>query len=105
MGSSLGMKVSETMVRFFASLSFVLGSFAAFPAAHAGEVTLTIPNMVCPVCSYRVKSALERVSGVTKAVISIADKTAIVSYDDTKVDVPTLTRATAKAGFPSARKS
>lgn len=93
------------MIRLLASLSFVFGLLAASPGSHAAEVTLVVQNMVCPVCSYRVKTTLERVSGVTKAVVSIEDKTAIVSYDETKVDVPTLTRATAKAGFPSAPKS
>lgn len=97
--------VNMTMIRLLASLSFVFALLAASPGSRAAEVTLTVQNMVCPVCSHRVKRTLEEISGVTKAVVSIEDKTAIVSYDDTRVDVPTLTRATAKVGFPSAPKN
>ena len=43
--------------------------------------------------------------GVTKAVVSYADKTAVVTFDDAKTAVPALTAATTNAGYPSALKS
>ena len=43
--------------------------------------------------------------GVAKVAISYKDKTAIVTYDDSKTDVKTLTDATTSAGYPSAPKS
>jgi len=45
------------------------------------------------------------VPGVSKAVVSYKDKTAVVTYDDTRADVATLTRATTEAGYPSAPRS
>jgi mercuric ion binding protein len=101
------MMPSATMIRLLASFAFALGLLASSVAGFAGErtVTLTVENMVCPVCSYTVKRTLERVSGVSKVIVSLQDKTAIVIYDDTKADVGALTRATANAGFPSAPKT
>jgi periplasmic mercuric ion binding protein len=52
-----------------------------------------------------VKKSLEAVPGVTKATVSFKDKTAIVTYDDGRTDVKSLTDATTNAGFPSAPKS
>jgi copper chaperone CopZ len=44
-------------------------------------------------------------AGVTKAVVSYADKTAVVTFDDAQTAVPALIAATTNAGYPSALKS
>ena len=82
-------------------------SLLASSAALAAEktVTLAVQNMYCSACPTIVKSSLEAVSGVTKVVVSYADKTAVVTFDDAKTAVPTLTAATTNAGYPSALKS
>jgi len=94
------------MTKFLASVAFGLGLLAS-SAAFAGEktVTLTVQNMYCAACPHTVKSSLEAVPGVVKATVSYKEKTAVVTYDDTKVDVNALTTATTKAGYPSAPKS
>jgi mercuric ion binding protein len=90
---------------------FTSGAFAfavlASSAALAGEKTiaLAVENMYCAACPHTVKASLEAVPGVTKAVVSYKDKTAVVTYDDTKADVKALTTATTDAGYPSAPKS
>ena len=90
---------------------FTTGAFAfavlASSAALAGEktITLAVENMYCAACPHTVKASLEAVPGVTKAVVSYKDKTAVVTYDDTKADVKVLTTATTDAGYPSAPKS
>ena len=68
-------------------------------------ITLVVQNMLCADCPFIVKKSLEAVPGVTKAVVSFKDKTAIVTYDDGRTDVKSLTDATINAGFPSALKS
>ena len=87
-----------------AALAF---SLLASASAFAGEktITLTVKNMYCAACPHTVKSSLEKVPGVVKATVSYTDKTAIVIYDDAKVDVKALTAATTNAGYPSAPKS
>lgn len=67
-------------------------------------VTLSVPGMTCAACPITVKKALTRVDGVSKAEVSFNKRQAVVTYDDTKTDVETLTRATADAGYPSAVK-
>ena len=90
---------------------FTTGAFAfavlASSVALAGEktITLAVENMYCTACPHTVKASLEAVPGVTKAVVSYKDKTAVVTYDDTKADVKALTSATTDAGYPSAPKS
>ncbi len=93
------------MTKFLASVAFGLGLLAS-SAAFAGEktVTLAVKNMYCAACPHTVKSSLEAVPGVVKATVSYKEKTAVVTYDDTKADVKALTNATTKAGYPSAPK-
>src|SRR5712691_1251612 len=85
----------------FVALGFGL---VASSFAFAGEktVTLSVQNMYCADCPFIVKKSLERVPGVAKAVVSFKDKTAIVTYDDTKTDAAALTGATTAVGYPSA---
>jgi len=88
----------------FVALAFGLASSSV---AFAGEktVTLAVKNVYCADCPFIVKKSLEGVPGVAKAVVSLKDKTAIVTFDDTKTDVGTLTNAPTKAGYPSTPKS
>lgn len=81
-------------------------SLLVSPAAYAAEktITLAVPSMYCAACPITVKSSLEAVPGVVKVVVSLADKTAVVTYDDTKTEPPALMTATTNAGYPSAIK-
>lgn len=87
----------------FAILLSVLASSAAFAAEKT--VTLAVRNMDCAACPHIVKASLEAVPGVTKVAVSSREKTAVVTYDDSKVDLTALTSATSNAGYPSAPKS
>jgi len=81
----------------------VLGSSATFAAEKT--ITLAVKNMYCADCPFIVRKSLEAVPGVSKAVVSYKDKTAVVTYDDTRTDVTALTSATTGAGYPSTPKS
>lgn len=80
-------------------ISIFLGAVAAFAAPQT--VKLAVDGMSCPSCPYQVEAALKKVDGVTSAKASLAEKSAVVTYDDAKTDVAALTGATAGAGFPS----
>ena len=82
-------------------------SLLAPSAAFAEErtVTLAVQNMYCSACPVTVKSSLQAVPGVAKVVVSYADKTAVVTFDDARTAVPALITATTNAGYPSALKS
>jgi periplasmic mercuric ion binding protein len=94
------------MSRFFSAALVGVGLVAS-TAAFAAEktVTLAVDNMYCSACPITVKSSLEAVPGVAMVVVSYADKTAVVTFDDVKTAVPALISATTNAGYPSALKS
>jgi mercuric ion binding protein len=94
------------MIKFINAAIAGVGLLAS-SAAFAGEstVTLAVRNMTCSACPFIVKSSLEAVPGVAKVVVSFADKTATVTFDDAKTAAPALITATTNAGYPSAPKS
>jgi periplasmic mercuric ion binding protein len=67
-------------------------------------VTLSVPGMNCAACPITVKKALVKVAGVTKVDVSLDQREAVVTFDDTKGGVGQLTRATTEAGYPSTAK-
>jgi mercuric ion binding protein len=81
----------------------VFASSAAFAADKT--ITLAVKNMYCAACPHTVKASLQAVPGVKAVTVSYKDKTAMVTYDDTRTDVKALTAATTNAGYPSAPKS
>lgn len=93
------------MTKTFIATIFGL-TLLASSAALAGEktVTLAVESMYCSACPITVKSSLEAVPGVAKAVVSYASKTAVVTFEDTKTAVPALIAATTNAGYPSKLK-
>ncbi len=88
-------------------LACVAMAVSVFSAAGAAEetITLAVKNMYCAACPHTVKASLQAVPGVKAVTVSFKDKTAVVTYDDTRTDVKALTAATTNAGYPSAAKS
>ena len=86
-------------------IAVIVGALAA-SAAFAAEktVTLAVQHMTCAGCPGTVKASLQKVPGVTNVVVSAEDKTAVVTFDDSKAGVDALVKATTNAGYPSAPK-
>jgi mercuric ion binding protein len=80
----------------------VLASSAAFAAEKT--ITLAVQHMTCAACPRTVKASLQKVPGVSNVVVSAEDKTAVVTFDDSKAGVDALVKATTNAGYPSAPK-
>ena len=88
----------------FAAFGFgLIASSSAFAAEKT--VTLAVQNMHCASCPHTVKASLQAVPGVTNVVVSVEDKTAVVTFDDSKAQVDALVKATTNAGYPSAPNS
>ena len=92
----------KPLIAFVIAIS-ALTSSAAFAAEKT--VTLTVNSMYCADCPYIVKKSLEGVPGVAKVTVSFRDKTATVTFDDSRADLKALTTATTNAGYPSAPQS
>jgi periplasmic mercuric ion binding protein len=94
------------MTKLLVSAVIVISVLTSSTALAADRtVTLTVKNMYCADCPFIVRKSLEAVPGVSKAIVSYKDKTAVVTYDDGRTDVSALTRATTDAGYPSAPRS
>lgn len=90
------------MIKLLSTAAFAIGLLAA-PSAFAAEktVTLAVQHMTCAACPRTVKASLQAVPGVTSVVVSATEKTAVVTFDDSKAAVEALVKATTNAGYPS----
>jgi len=94
------------MRKLAAMAAFGFGLIASSSAFAAEKtVTLAVKNMYCAACPHTVKASLLAVPGVTNVVVSVADLTARVTFDDSKADMQSLVKATTNAGYPSEPKS
>lgn len=90
------------MLRIAALAAFALVS--APTLAETKMVTLLVPGMNCELCPLTIKKAISKVPGVMSVEASYETKQAVVTFDDSKTTVEALTKATAKAGYPSTPK-
>jgi mercuric ion binding protein len=94
------------MIKLLSLAAFGIGlTLPSFALAADKTVTLTVQHMTCALCPRTVKASLQAVPGVSTVVVSFEDKTAIVTFDDSKVEVDALVKATTNAGYPSSPKS
>ena len=82
----------------------LIAAFAAPVWAAPQTVTLSVPGMTCSACPLTVKLALNKIPGVSRTDVSYEKLQAVVSFDDAKTNLQTLTKATADAGDPSTAK-
>jgi periplasmic mercuric ion binding protein len=76
------------MSKLLAAAAIAISVLASSTALAAEKtITLAVKNMYCADCPFIVRKSLEAVPGVSKAVVSYKDKTAVVTYDDTRADV------------------
>jgi len=69
--------------------------------ASPKTVTLNVSGMTCAACPITVKTALEKVSGVSKIDVQYEKKQVVVTFDDAKTNIDALLKATTNAGYPS----
>lgn len=61
--------------------------------------TLNIDGMTCEGCVKSVNNALQQVAGVKQANASLAQKHAVISFDDSQANEADLKQAIEEAGF------
>jgi periplasmic mercuric ion binding protein len=94
------------MIKLGSMAALGLGLIASSSAFAAEKtITLAVQHMTCAACPRTVKASLQAVPGVTNVVVSAEDKTAVVTFDDSKAEVNALVKATTNAGYPSTPKS
>lgn len=95
------MVVVRKLVAATALAAGVAVGWAAPAAAATQTVTLSVPDMSCAACPITVKQALSKVDGVSAVTVSLQDRKAVVTFEDTKTNAQELTEATKAAGYPS----
>ena len=98
------MKISSALPIKIVLLSLVLSIPASPVWAATQTVTLLVPEMSCAACPITVKKALSKVNGVSKIDINIAQREAIVTFDNAKTNTQALTKTTQDAGYSSSVK-
>jgi mercuric ion binding protein len=82
--------------------SLALFALLAAPLWAAPQtVTLSVPGMTCAACPITVKQALSTVNGVTKTEVRFEQREAVVTFDDRKTNIHSITEATKNSGYPS----
>lgn len=87
------------MKNVLSSLAFAALALPAWSAQQT--VTLSIPAMNCATCPITVKKALTRLEGVVTVKSELDRRQTTVVFDDARVNLAAITRATQEAGFPS----
>ena len=89
------------MIRPVLRAMIALALLALAPVtAGAAERTVALGvRMYCPSCAYTVKRMLMSVAGVKEVDVSLADRRAVVVYDDSITGVSDLVAATKKYGY------
>lgn len=63
------------------------------------QIQLPIAGMTCSACANRVERGLNRLNGVTKAVVNLAQEKAMITYDPTQTTVSQIEQTVNKLGY------
>ena len=63
------------------------------------EIKLKIEGMHCTGCSNRLEKVLNNTVGVEKAIVSFEEKQAIITYNESQIDLTQIKEAIEGAGF------
>ena len=63
------------------------------------EIKLKIEGMHCTGCSNRLEKVLNNTGGVEKATVSFEEKQAIITYNESQIDLTQIKEAIEGAGF------
>ena len=70
--------------------------------AHVATASFKVDGMHCSGCADHVKEALNKVNGVYKVDVKVADHRVVVSYDTDKTTAEKVAKAISEAGYPAA---
>lgn len=76
-------------------------AFAQTTLATERTVIFAVENMDCGLCAVTVRTAMERVPGVTSVAIDFDAESATVVYDPAHVTVDAIAAASTNAGYPA----
>jgi periplasmic mercuric ion binding protein len=69
--------------------------------AATQSAVFTVENMTCELCPLTVKTAMERVPGVTSVEIDFDARTATVTFDPATTTIEAIAAASTNVGYPA----
>ncbi len=99
--ASIGAAVIAAVALVMAAFPFEHTSAEGVAVAVAGSATvfLHVEGMTCPSCKVAVRTALSKLDGVKDARVDVANKSATVEYDPSKVRPQQLVDAVNRLGY------
>lgn len=90
-------------MKTYLSIAFaaVVMLFSHYALANPRTITLAISNMTCTACPYIIKQSIAAVNGVENVMVSFEQKTATVTFDDSKTNDAAVAEASTQAGYPA----
>jgi copper chaperone CopZ len=70
--------------------------------ANATTATFRVDGMMCAGCGDKIKTALNKDSGVYKVDVKTAEKQVVVAFDATKISAEKIAKLISAAGFSAA---
>jgi mercuric ion binding protein len=77
-------------------------TFISASSAYSGDnekATISVPTIQCGMCKKNIARALKNLEGVNSVQVDIENKTAVVTYDDSKTNLNSLEDAVTAAGY------
>ena len=72
---------------------------AVTDSAKIAETTINIGGMHCDMCVASIEKGVNALDGIVKVAVSLNDSNAIVSYDQSKVDLEKIKKAIEARGY------
>jgi len=68
-------------------------------SAELVETTVSIGGLHCESCVTSVEKGINELAGIQNVIVTLADSTAVVKYDATKVELAQIKKAVEKRGY------
>ncbi len=68
-------------------------------AGNNEKVTVSVPTIQCGTCKKNITTALKNIDGVSKVQVDMKNKTAAVTFDDSKTNLEAIENAITSAGY------
>lgn len=70
-------------------------------ATETRELVLHVEGLTCEGCAWQIRETLQKVDGITDVRTTVADKRVVVTYDPSRANSQTATRALDRVGYSS----
>lgn len=92
-------KIFKRLTLIFIFLVFISINLNANPIVNEKTVVISLPSIQCGMCVKTIKKALGKVEGIIETKVDLENKSASITFDDSKTSVEKLVEAITTAGY------